>query len=90
MKIPMSAFSDVIESLLRSGARSAEKFLSEDAVVRAARQFKPNRKNTRETIVVTFGRPNYRGRHFVKMCRAAKEQFPVRKIQLKFFPEKRV
>ena len=40
-------------------------------------------------MVVTIGRPNDLGRKFVKDCIKAGEKFPVRKAQLKFYPEKR-
>lgn len=87
MKIPMNAISGTIEALLRTGARSATKYLDQNTTVRVSRKiFKRGgkRRGTDETLLVTLGRPNYSARQFVKACKRAREPFPVRKIQLKF------
>ena len=89
MKIPMNAFSDVIEMLLRTESKKATKYLSPDAVVKATRPHKPSIRSRSTTLVVTFGKPNYAEREFIKSCRKAGEPFPVRKVQLKHFSEKR-
>ena len=47
------------------------------------------RKAMQETYIVTYGRPNYEERQFIKNCLAAGEPFPVKKVQLKRWPEKR-
>ena len=35
--------------------------------------------------MITIGRPNYREKKFISLCIRAKEPFPIRKIQYKFF-----
>ena len=89
MKLPRSAFSSTIEALLESGAKSAVKFLSEDTVVKATLPHKIRRNGRGHSMIVTFGKPNYAEREFIKACKRAGEPLPVRKIQLKFWPEAR-
>lgn len=69
--------------------RSATAYDGPKLRVTASRAFKPDRRNTRETISVTWGTPNYAGREFVKACKKAGEPFPVKKVQLRWWPKKR-
>lgn len=82
----MSAIGSVIEVLLRSGAKSAVKFLSEKQIVRATRKTFKSANDPRANVelTLTLGRPNFAERKFVKLCKKAGEKFPVKKIQLKF------
>lgn len=88
MKIPMNAFSDTIEVLLRSGARRAIKLLDEHTVVKVSRIKYKKRKlraNPRtDTLVVSFGRPCYRAVKLIKLCKKAKEPFPVKRVILSY------
>ena len=88
MKFPMNGISDVIEMLMRSGARRATKYLRPDAVISACRPCYKGKvqggRDTRATIVLKLGAPNCDEREFIKRCQRAGEPFPVRKIQLKF------
>lgn len=89
-KVPMSAISSAIESLLRTDAKRATKFLSPKLVVsvqRVAYKNKIDRRDTRTTLVLKLGAPNYAERDFIKDCQKAKEKFPVKGVILKFFPE---
>lgn len=70
------------------GFKGATAYLADNWTVKATRQFKPDRRNSRETILVTVGRPNYAERKFIKLCRKAGEPFPVRKIQLRAYLKK--
>ena len=70
-------------------AKSAIKYLSDKLVVKAAWHNKPKANNRGETMVVTFGKPNYREMAFIKNLKKAGEPFPVKKIQLKFYPIKK-
>ncbi len=54
-------------------------------VVKATRRGKPDLGTLHTEILVTFGRPNYSERKFIKVCLAANESSPIRKPQLKFF-----
>ncbi len=93
MKFSMNGISDVIEMLMRGGARRATKYLRPDAVISACRPCYNGKvqdgRDTRATIVVKLGRPNYEERQFIRMCQKAGERFPVKKIQLKFPPKRR-
>lgn len=80
---------DVLSQLIATGARQAVKYVTADYIVKAtliAYDAKPPRKNSSSaSVVVTFGKPNYAERKFVAHCEKAKEPFPVKKVQLKFF-----
>ena len=89
MKIPTAAFTKAICGLLDSGARSATVYVSDKARVTATRLFRADRRNSRDTIVVTYGALNYAGREFVKACKRAGEPLPVKKVQLRLWPKKR-
>lgn len=85
MKLPRSAIAKVSTCLLESGAKKATLYLSSEFVVKAAIILKP-RKNCRySSFLVTFGKPNYGERMFIKSCLKAGETLPLRKVQLKFF-----
>jgi hypothetical protein len=86
MKIPMRAVSQVVETLIRTGARKATKYLAKDTVVRAARRRYRGRGLDSRYVILTLGRPNYEERAFIRTCRKAGESFPVKKIQLRFQP----
>jgi hypothetical protein len=79
---------NTIDALLESDAMTATKYISDKMVVRASMKLAGKKlpaKNARTLeIVVTIGAPNYEAREFIKVCKKAKEPFPVKKIQLKF------
>jgi hypothetical protein len=77
----------VIDALLASGAWKATLILSPTEVVRATRRWYRRRKTQdqkRVEVAITIGRPNYQERDLVRACMRAGEQFPVKKVQLKF------
>lgn len=78
----------VVGILLTANARMATKFLDTNKVVRATRQFRRNARDSRTTLVVTLGAPNYRERNFIKKCVKAKVPFPIKKIQLKHYSKR--
>ena len=81
----MNAVSSVVETLLRTEARMATKFLSEKEIVRASRKvFKGKILSGNIEIILTIGKPNFAEREFIKLCKKAGEPFPVKNIQLKF------
>lgn len=87
----MNAVSSVVEQLLRSEAVKAVKYLAPNQVVRAVRKKiigKGIDKRGNIQITLTIGKPNYVERQQVALFRAAKEPFPVKKIQLKFYNPK--
>ena len=91
MKYPMNAFSRVIETLLRSDARSTTIYLSPKQRVTATHihRLTSRDRNRANTISVTYGALNYAGREFVKACKRAGEPFPIRKVQFRAWPKKR-
>lgn len=93
MKVPMNAFAQVIETVLRTNSKQAIKYLSEKLVVKATRKgYKvynkgPQRAGSRqETFLVTFGRPNYKEREFIAQAVKVGEPFPMKRVQLRGFP----
>lgn len=89
MSQPYSHVASAIQSLVKTGARSATKYLTPKHTVKVTRQNRPDRRDRTETFLVTIGKPNYAARQFVKAAIAAGEPFPVRKVQLRFWPAAR-
>jgi hypothetical protein len=88
--IDPKAFVAVCDALIHSDAKTATKFLDEKTVVHATWKFKPSGRNSREEIIVTFGAPNYLDRVFIKKYKKAGEPLPVKKIQLRAYPKKKI
>lgn len=61
--------------------KRATRIVSPKLTVVATRRFKHNRRNSREELVLTIGRPNYAARQLIKACVKAGEPFPVKKLQ---------
>lgn len=64
-------------------------YLSPKLTVKLTRQRKPDRRDRSGTFLLSVGAPNYRERLFIKDCVNAGEKFPVRNIQLKFYPARK-
>lgn len=91
MKIPRNAVARVVESVLEMpDLKKATLYLDRDTVVKATRVLKFYGRSRSQSLMLTVGRPNYAERKFIKDCIRAKEPLPVRKIQLKRWPKKRV
>ena len=95
MSVPLNALTQAIEALLRTDSKQAVKYVSPVLVVKATRvTYRANgrkpRKNERSTeLVLTFGRPGYREREFIKACAKAGEPFPVKRVQLRAYPRRK-
>lgn len=77
----------VVEALLTAGAARATKFVSDAETVTAKRVMyrgKIDKRSKRTSVVLSFGRPNYAEREFIRRCRKAGEPFPLKRVQLKF------
>jgi hypothetical protein len=77
----------VVAALLENGASRATKFISESETITAKRVLwkgKLDKRERRVQVALSFGRPNYAERGFIRRCKKAGEPFPVKKIQLKF------
>lgn len=84
----MSAVKEAVEALLRTDSNKATKFISEKEVVRATRRLIGGKiaKTGNIEVTLTFGKPNFAERKYVKALKAAKEPFPVKKVWLKAVP----
>lgn len=92
MKTPLNSITNVVEALLRSEAVKAVKYLAPNQVVRAVRCKRIGvgiEKRGNINISLTIGRPNYVEREYVALLQKAKEPFPVKKIQIKFYNSKK-
>ena len=85
-------FVDVINALLGSNdVIKATGYINPKLIIRAVRKTwgrKLPRKGQNVEITLTIGRPNYAEREFIKTLKEAKEPFPVKKVQLKFYNPK--
>lgn len=86
MKIPRNAITRAVICLLETEARRATIYLDDKTVVSACRRLKPRKSDRSVDLVLKLGKPNYREREFIASCKKAGEPFPVKKIQLKYFP----
>jgi hypothetical protein len=87
-KVARLSIAKAVEGLLEYGARKATVYQHPLLTVVATRRFK-SRKGQRFTeIILTIGSPNYRNRLFVKDALKAGEPFPVKRVQLEWFPQK--
>ncbi len=89
MKVSRAAVSRAVVSLLETEARKVTLFVSPELTIVAARRFKPSKREPNVDIMLTIGKPNFENRKFIKDCKKAGEPFPVKKIQLRWWPEKR-
>ena len=59
MKVPRNAVTAVVEACLEiPEIHTSIKYLSPDLTVRACRQFRASKRDTRTTIVLSIGTPN--------------------------------
>ena len=84
----------VINALLYEDAWSAKKYVSEKLVISATRNRYGKsgwtKRDSRADIAVKIGAPNYLERRFIKLCKKTGESFPVKRVQLKMRPIRRV
>jgi predicted secreted acid phosphatase len=85
------ALSDVVGLCVVAGARQATKYVSNKnggQVVTATRRHRPRKYDDMMEIVLKVGRPNWKEQRFIRLCERAKEKFPVRKVQIKWYPKR--
>jgi hypothetical protein len=75
------------EVMLSEVVKKATKYVSEGCTIKVTKIGKP-KKNSNLEFKVTIGTPNYLERQFIKDCIKVGEKFPIKKIQLKFYPKK--
>ena len=66
--------------------RMATSSISPKLTLKVTRQKPLDKRDHAETFIVTYGRPNYAERQFIKDCVAAGEPFPIRKVQVRRWP----
>lgn len=89
-KVSRTSILNAIEAVLSiPNVRQAVVVQHPKLTVKLTRRFKHDGRNSRHDFVLTIGAPNYREREFIKMCQKAGEPFPIRKVQLKFYPVKK-
>lgn len=95
IKISNPPYSEVVEYLINDPTiLRATKYMSPNLVVRAVRRsWRAFGRKTRVVeniqVALTIGRPNYLEREFIELCKKAREPFPIKKVQLKFYkPQK--
>lgn len=69
--------------------RRATYYVSENCTVKLTRQRRYKKRDLSETFILTCGRPNFRERKFILQCKQAGEKFPIKKIQLQYWPKPR-
>lgn len=84
------AVAQTVGMALQNKAHRATKYISPTFVVRATQRRLRGKLRKDVDLVVTAGRPNFIDRQFIKRANKAGEPFPVKKIQLKFPPRRRV
>lgn len=75
----------VVQMVTSGDYCKATKFISPTYVIRAVRKRHNKKVDKRGNIQITLtlGKPNFLEREFIKLCKKAKEPFPIKNIQLK-------
>lgn len=90
-KIARCSIYKAVEAVFMDGVRKATVFQHPQLTVVATIRHKPHTymaSKRRVEIHLTIGQPNSKNRKFVKDCLKAGEPFPVRKVQLVWWPKK--
>lgn len=83
-KIPLNAVVQVVEIAMRDPKiKRTTKIISPRVIVRCTR-----RHPRASEFVLKIGSPNYLERDFIKLCTKAGEPYPIKKVQIKFYPKK--
>jgi hypothetical protein len=77
------------EVMVDNRVHKAVKYVSEKSTIKVTRIGKPDKRGMRLDFRVTMGVPNYLERKFIKDCKKVGESFPVKKIQIKYYPVKK-
>lgn len=80
---------DAVGELLETGAKRVTGYWGPEevtSVTRLIRNGKINKRDSRVTIVVKIGAPNYKERKFIKTFMRTGEKFPAQRVQ---YPAKR-
>lgn len=80
------AAAEVINEIVLRGVRTGTKYLSPTLTVKGTVRKSTRYSRTQQEIVVTYGKPNYREREFIKVAMQVGEPFPVQKVQVRPWP----
>ena len=69
--------------------RRVTHYATPNVTLKQTRQRRATSRARQETFLFTLGRPNYTERDFIKKCLKAGEPFPVKKLQLQYWPKKK-
>lgn len=78
-----------VTACLVLGAKKATAYISPTLVVKMSRVFEMDGRERSVNMVLTVGSPNYTEKEFIALCNKARDPFPVKKIQLKWYPDKK-
>lgn len=88
--IPEAKIGETISSVLAiPNVRRATAYLSDKFTIKATAQRKIGKADKSTTILVTVGAPNFVERRFIRLCKKAGVCFPLRQVQLQFWPKKK-
>lgn len=81
----------VIDTLLRTGAHRATKYIDKNLTVKATKKNFSGKRPSKGLLelAVTIGRPNFAERRYIEKLLQVGEPFPVKKIQVKPWPTKK-
>ena len=80
---------ELLSAMADREVRTATAYRSPTFTMRLSRVHRATGRSRSRTFCLTTGQPNFEARIFIKKAIKAHEPFPVKKIQLKFWPKKR-
>ena len=80
------AVGDVIAG---SNVRRATAFISPTLTMKATAQRRQDKRSKSSTVLVTVGAPNFLERRFIRVCQKAGMAFPLKQVQLRYWPVKK-
>ena len=88
-QISLESIHRAVDALLASGQRSAIVYHSRSLVAKATCQRRIDLRDKNRSIIVTFGAPNYEERAHIRSCKKMGMAFPLKSVELKFWPKKK-
>lgn len=79
----------VIGGLMVEGCRRATRYVSPTFTVKATAMHRGRAGERNHSVLVTWGKPNWHERQRIKQFLKVGEPFPVKKVQLQYWPAKR-
>lgn len=78
-----------VRECLDTGCRKATAYISDSMVATATARHRPDKRNKRTEFVVKLGAPNFLERRFIRQCKKVGMCFPLRQVQLRWWPKKK-